>query len=159
MALQKHHAAWLAAHPDKTPEWLQAVLSMGFHVHHIDGNYVNNAADNLVLIEGVDHLRLHNSPGSLRTKLRSKTELAIERRASAGAVAYDAVARGAEWRHMPMVCGYSVKLAKSAARRHAEIHHKPWPPVVIEAWTKLKRRHTRRSAIAAEQTNTLKRLL
>lgn len=35
-------------------------LADGFHVHHVDGNAENNKAENLILIEGSDHIGLHS---------------------------------------------------------------------------------------------------
>lgn len=58
--LEPHHLAWLMKHPERSSDWLRARLADGFHVHHIDGNPANNDRDNLVLIDGVDHLRIHN---------------------------------------------------------------------------------------------------
>jgi hypothetical protein len=46
-------------HPHRTEEWLQERLRDGFDVHHIDGDHSNDDPINLVLIECVDHLRLH----------------------------------------------------------------------------------------------------
>lgn len=62
MALQNYHFVWLAAHPGRTEEWLRERMRDGFHIHHIDGDHSNDAAANLVLIEGGDHLRLHGMP-------------------------------------------------------------------------------------------------
>lgn len=57
---QPHHYAWLAAHPHRTFEWLKEKMLDGFHVHHVDGDHANNSPDNLLLIDGVDHMHLHN---------------------------------------------------------------------------------------------------
>lgn len=54
-----HHEAWLAAHPDRSREWLRRMIAEGFDVHHVDEDHSNNHPANLVLIEMVDHLRLH----------------------------------------------------------------------------------------------------
>lgn len=35
------------------------MLKEGFDVHHVDGDHGNNTPLNLVLIEAVDHMRLH----------------------------------------------------------------------------------------------------
>lgn len=56
------HTAWLSAHPYRTEEWLREKLRDGFDVHHMDGDKANNDSSNLVLIEHVDHMRLHGSP-------------------------------------------------------------------------------------------------
>ena len=53
------HKAWLCAHPERSVEWLSDRLMDGFHIHHIDGDKGNNDPLNLVLIDGVDHMRLH----------------------------------------------------------------------------------------------------
>ena len=57
--LQAHHDAWLRAHPDRTEDWLLDMFREGFDVHHVDGDHDNNAPLNLILIEAVDHMRLH----------------------------------------------------------------------------------------------------
>lgn len=57
--LSDHQVAWLKFHPDRTAAWLVERGRDGFHIHHIDGNHSNNAPENLALIEGQDHLRLH----------------------------------------------------------------------------------------------------
>lgn len=54
-----HHKAWLQKHPSRSAEWLRSRLAEGFHIHHMDGDHSNNAPDNLLLIEGGDHLQLH----------------------------------------------------------------------------------------------------
>ncbi len=57
--LQSYHHAWLSAHPGRNEAWLAERMADGFHVHHIDGDHANDAPANLVLIDGVDHMRLH----------------------------------------------------------------------------------------------------
>lgn len=57
--LLPHQQAWLNAHPDRTEEWLRQMIREGFNVHHGDGVHSNNHSDNLFLIEGSDHMRLH----------------------------------------------------------------------------------------------------
>jgi hypothetical protein len=57
--LPLHHAAWLSVHPDRTEEWLADRLSDGFDIHHVDGDHGNNEPLNLVLMEAVDHMRMH----------------------------------------------------------------------------------------------------
>lgn len=57
--LLPHQQAWLDAHTDRTEEWLRQMLKEGFNVHHGDGVHSNNHPDNLFLIEGSDHMRLH----------------------------------------------------------------------------------------------------
>jgi hypothetical protein len=56
---EPHHLAWLQAHPDRSAEWLAERLRDGFDVHHVDGDHQNNTPANLVLIEHIDHMRLH----------------------------------------------------------------------------------------------------
>lgn len=53
-------SAWLAAHPYRTADWLDARIAEGFDLHHVDCNPQNNVPGNLVLIEAGDHLALHN---------------------------------------------------------------------------------------------------
>lgn len=61
-SLRAYHKAWLSAHPDRDEAWLQGALAWGFDVHHMDCNHENNDPANLVLIECVDHMRLHDTP-------------------------------------------------------------------------------------------------
>jgi hypothetical protein len=87
-ALEQYHYAWLACHTHRTEEWLRAKLVEGFDVHHLDGNHDNNEGDNLVLIEHVDHMRLHGTcktslgrlspkPGKKRKRRKIKVEQII----------------------------------------------------------------------------------
>lgn len=57
--MKKHQLAWLKAHPERSREWLQKMMMDGFDVHHVDLDHSNNHPDNMVLIDGVDHMRLH----------------------------------------------------------------------------------------------------
>lgn len=59
--MQTHHLAWLSAHPDRTEQWLRERIADGFDVHHLDGNRDNNSKDNLILLEHVDHMRVHQA--------------------------------------------------------------------------------------------------
>jgi len=67
-----YHEVWLAAHPDRTAEWLADRLRDGFHIHHIDGDWENNSPDNLALMEGLDHIRLHSAAAVMRRGKVSK---------------------------------------------------------------------------------------
>jgi hypothetical protein len=58
--IRQHHQAWLDGHPDRSVEWLKSMFKHGFDIHHMDGNHLNNDLHNLVLIEHVDHMRLHD---------------------------------------------------------------------------------------------------
>lgn len=57
--LKSYHFAWLSARPDRTPEWLSAQIADGFHIHHLDLDHSNDDPQNLVLVECIDHFRLH----------------------------------------------------------------------------------------------------
>lgn len=56
---QGYHLAWLEVHPGRSLAWLERQIADGFVIHHLDGNHDNDEPHNLVLIEGVDHMRLH----------------------------------------------------------------------------------------------------
>lgn len=96
--MQTYHHAWLKNHPERDEAWLQSMLSAGFDVHHVDGNHANDDPANLVLIEHVDHMRIHgmkrlrHSPGHMqkisllsaagrRLKLSAARRAAIARKA------------------------------------------------------------------------------
>jgi hypothetical protein len=60
MAPCPSHAAWLAANPNISEDWLRQKIVEGFDIHHIDGDHWNNDPDNLALIWHDDHLgKLH----------------------------------------------------------------------------------------------------
>lgn len=88
MKLADHHVAWLSAHPDRSAGWLKEMLREGFDVHHVDGDDSNNDPRNLILIEAVDHIRLHGPalPNGLvgwRKRLAEKSMAARLKRAEA----------------------------------------------------------------------------
>lgn len=64
MTMESYHVAWLSAHPDRAEGWLRDRLAEGFDVHHLDGNHANDDPSNLVLIEHLDHMRIHGLPGN-----------------------------------------------------------------------------------------------
>lgn len=57
--LQEYHWVWLRLHPNRSVEWLQERMKDGFDIHHIDGDHLNNDGRNLILVECLDHMRLH----------------------------------------------------------------------------------------------------
>lgn len=59
MKSSDYRAVWLQAHPYVDAAWLDAKIKEGFNLHHVDGNRQNNTPDNLLLIFGPDHHRLH----------------------------------------------------------------------------------------------------
>lgn len=70
-----HHKAWLEANPHRSAEWLKDRLRDGFHVHHIDCDHENNDPDNLLLLDGVDHMRLHALPIGRELKRLARARL------------------------------------------------------------------------------------
>ena len=84
-SLEAHRQAWLDAHPGRNEFWLRRMAKEGFDVHHVDGDHRNNAPGNLVLMEHVDHMRLHglapmrrglrdDVPGRQRRKPKNKVK-------------------------------------------------------------------------------------
>lgn len=57
--LQPYHYAWLSVHPKRSEDWLRARFADGFYIHHVDGDHENDDPMNLILLEKLDHLRLH----------------------------------------------------------------------------------------------------
>lgn len=72
MGLETYHYAWLAAHPERTEEWLVGIIGQGFHIHHMDGNHDNDEPRNLILIESGDHMLIHNGVARLIWKPPTK---------------------------------------------------------------------------------------
>ncbi|MCE5181660.1 MAG: hypothetical protein LLG15_07660 [Betaproteobacteria bacterium] len=57
--MKSYHFSWLGVHPHRSEEWLKEKMAEGFDIHHLDGDHANDDPKNLVLIECLDHLRLH----------------------------------------------------------------------------------------------------
>ena len=126
--LRSHHLAWLSAHPARSPQWLAEKLAEGFDVHHADGNHSNDDPDNLVLIECVDHMRLHNR-GCLVDRLSEGRKASRnERHERAGRIAYEAMSRGDEWRAVEKAAGYQAATCIRLAKQHAAAQSLSWPP-------------------------------
>lgn len=64
----------------------------GHHVHHRDGDTLNNDLANLELLPGADHLREHSAPGELPAGFANSRALATER-----ATEWHRSAEGHEW--------------------------------------------------------------
>ena len=54
--LKSYHLVWLSCHPERSAVWLQERLADGFHIHHADGDHSNDSPNNLLMIEGLDHM-------------------------------------------------------------------------------------------------------
>lgn len=101
--LKPYHAAWLSTHPDRSEDWLREKLKEGFDVHHVDGDHSNNDPSNLVLMEAVDHMRLHgprllNGLAGWRRSLAERTNAKKRQRPAANdghAVPFDEASVGA----------------------------------------------------------------
>lgn len=78
--MKPHHEAWLTAHPERTADWLREKIREGFDVHHMDGNRDNNEPGNLVLIDHIDHMRLHGMHQSDRLHRLSMHKISAARR-------------------------------------------------------------------------------
>lgn len=129
--MQAHHKAWLEAHPTRTAMWLVWMIAEGFQVHHVDGNHQNNDPKNLVLIEGVDHHRLHGREvaGVVNKPLDfALGQLAYDIRIAED-IAWDTIARRLQVKSASRVI--------KAAHCYASYGHRPWP--LERAKTKYKR--------------------
>jgi hypothetical protein len=93
--MKDYHFIWLSSHPDRTKQWLQDKLNEGFDIHHLDGDHFNNELTNLVLIEHVDHMRLHAMSGNRLKAI--KVIISKKRLVAAGKVAYELHKVGKSW--------------------------------------------------------------
>ena len=137
-----YHKNWLKAHPERSAEWLSAVLAEGFAIHHVDGNPENNDPENLVLIEAGDHFKFHNN-GMLRPLVQragkwTSGDLAskkLKEELSIGERAYSLMKDrpGKRWREIALDVGYKGDVGRAkvkammAAKKWAEYHKKKWP--------------------------------
>lgn len=118
--MQNYHKAWLLAHPRRSEAWLAARLADGFHVHHWDGDPTNNKPDNLVLLDGIDHQRIHGA----RFKTLNNKPLDM----SLGAISYHARADYKQhWYDIAQKLGVSVYSVSRHAMLYAERMGHPWP--------------------------------
>jgi len=77
--MNSYHYAWLSVHPHRTEEWLADRLKDGFDVHHMDGDHSNDDPLNLILIDGADHMMLHNGKTRLSRITRKPREKQIKK--------------------------------------------------------------------------------
>lgn len=127
-----HWKAWLSAHPERDIGWLERAIAEGFEIHHVDGKHHNNDPANVVLIDAVDHRRLHGR--FVIAKSRSvliNGELARK--------AYESREdQGYAWQHIGKQLRITGITAQKLARIHAGLYKLKWPlPVkvrVTSAW-------------------------
>jgi len=120
--MEPHHDAWLSSHPHRNSQWLQERLRDGFDIHHIDGDHENNRPSNLVLIEHVDHMRLHGLENSIR--LRPLTRGPRPKTLRRGKLAYEKKQAGKTWRE---IGEGDPQGAAQAARVYAQVNGLEWP--------------------------------
>lgn len=127
--MQAHHKAWLAAHPERSEEWLAGRLADGFDVHHGDGDHSNNEPDNLFLVEHRDHVRLHGS--ALLDRMRQNHSARVARakacRLRIGCEAYTLKAQGYHWVEIARHFSEREEFVSSAAREYAKAEGERWP--------------------------------
>lgn len=126
--MRDYHFAWLAKHPERSEEWLQDRLRDGFDIHHADGDRTNNAPENLVLIEGSDHMMLHGH--SLRRRLRGleeKRAKAQRDRELIGKRAYEAKSSQVSWAIIGGRLDMGGGVARDLAKKYADAKGLPFP--------------------------------
>lgn len=128
MALKPHHAAWLAAHPHRSEQWLLDALRDGFDVHHLDGASQNNAPDNLLLIETSDHTQILHGLKMVRAigckPRESKRPLKHKR----GRIVYELRRdKRLTWLALGVHAGCTPRQAERWAKRYAKVEGLAWP--------------------------------
>ena len=148
---ESYHLVWLQVHPGRTPSWLKERLRDGFHIHHVDGDHSNDEPSNLVLIEAVDHMRLHgmklkdgikrwrSKPRLVKADPEDKPE-----KPSDGDRVYQMKAElGCSWTEVAQIYHSGVKprdvawsdigsTMSNRARKFASANARPWPPTNLE---------------------------
>jgi len=124
--MEKHHEAWLSIHPEWSAKDLYDAISMGFDIHHEDGDHSNNDPSNLLLVEHQDHMRLHGSVPLNQKLERGKLAQKIEK----GRSCYELREYGMYWWQVAMRV-YNDRnkstAASNAAKKYAEYHNMTWP--------------------------------
>lgn len=154
--LQPYHYAWLSAHPERSKDWLRFMMRAGFDIHHLDGDHDNNTADNLVLIEHRDHMRLHGMRGKGRIEMQhvmdAKKAKRLEEFLKEGQQAYETAAALADeygsqagfWRRVATAAKMKHgSHATSRAKLWANQNNLPWP---LTTYAVVKRQRARQQA-------------
>lgn len=136
--LQPYHYVWLSAHPERNKDWLQFMLKAGFDIHHLDGDHDNNAPENLVLIEHIDHMRLHEVAAPFQRPKQIVLHRRKQARLEQGRLAYEAACEVLKtatyssgiWLEAGRVSGVGHR-AHVRAKEYAQEHGLQWP--LIEA--------------------------
>lgn len=127
--LGPHHLAWLSAHPTRNPVWLLMMLADGFEVHHLEGKHNNNDPNNLILVEHVDHRRLHGKKGqAFSNELNEERRQKIKHDLAMGEIAYEARITASCWQDVQdsMPAGFKGDIPM-VARLYAAATERPWP--------------------------------
>lgn len=130
--LEGYHRAWLSAHPERSEEWLVDRLADGFDIHHLDGNHSNNDPSNLVLIDGADHLALHNGGKRISriNNLLKSNKVKAAASFELGKIAYDSFTPETGWSGVAQKLGLSWFRGDRAlvlAHRYAKATGAKWP--------------------------------
>lgn len=132
--LQPYHYAWLSSHPERTKEWLRFMLKAGFDIHHLDGDHSNNAPNNLVLIDHIDHMRLHDLAAPFERPKQAVLRRRKQARLEQGRLAYEAAIEELKsatyasgiWLEAGRKSGVGAR-AHVRAKEYAEEHNLKWP--------------------------------
>jgi hypothetical protein len=134
--MEEYHAIWLSNHPDRDEVWLRGQLAEGFDIHHLDGDRDNNIPENLVLIEHLDHMRLHGLKFNRLVPIRVSRSKSKEPKApkpkkptqretmARGEISYLLAESGLSWR---VISFYDKNYTEQAAEAHAQQHGLEWP--------------------------------
>lgn len=97
------------------------MIAAGFEVHHIDANRENDHPDNLVLIEAIDHARLHG-----KTLYIPPRNYPVD--ITKGQRGYELkTGFGWSWGHIATQLDLSINSIIKNARAYATCTGKPWP--------------------------------
>ncbi len=128
--LGPHHLAWLSIHSTRNPVWLLKMLAEGFEIHHLDGNHKNNEPRNLILVEYIDHRRLHGkNHHEFSADVREERKRDIEENLRLGELAYEARITAKSWGDVyhSMPDEFKGNDPAMVARLYAAASGRPWP--------------------------------
>lgn len=119
--MNRTQKAWLSVHPDRSFKWLKERIADGFEIHHCDRNHSNDDPDNLILIDKIDHKRLHGKRGIVQYGRPLNNPMA-------GKQAYTLKAFGLSWRDIAVQLGAgNTSFYQLIAKEYAEAFSKKWP--------------------------------
>lgn len=126
--MEECHYQWLRQ-KFVEPEFLLQALHNGFHIHHLDEDHSNNDPNNLVLIFGKDHFKLHGRYPDMGDGSQKWEDVLADKRArlQKGERAFELRKTGMKWVDIAVQIESDQANTHHMARRFAILNGKKLP--------------------------------